>query len=331
MPGDDKPPQVHLNSLGDLISEVPNMLGFVPAHSLVLMCFEHAGEKPGTFLMMMRTDLPPAEQRRALASSAVPQMLHEVQAELVVALVVGGDRLEQRELIDELDAKSCQYGAELHALWTPVLSTGNTWICYHDTDCIGFVHDISASPLAATLVVAGHRTYSSREEIAQTIAPASHAERAAMQRQLNKWRSRTDPAQPLHDAAAPIFAAIECLRAGESLTAEETVAALGALNSNPRVRDMMARTYDDASATQLWTKLLRKAPDAYAADVAVLLATAAHARGDVGLANVALERALAASPTHPFANLLRHILKYPPQLLRTMIDDAASDLGRHVD
>ena len=316
--------------LDSLISEVPNLLGFVPADSLVLLCFEHGGENPASAPVTVRIDLPPAEMCRMLVSYLVPQVVNKVQAELVIALVVGGDQSEQRELVNELEADSRRHGIELHAMWTPELQAGNKWICYQDAACMGFVHDTSASPLAAATAAAGFHTYGSREEIAETIAPVSDAERAEVQRQLEDWQLRTRPAESLRAAAAPVFAAMERLRAGESLENEQVVAALGAVNGDVRVRDLMF-TIHDTVAEQLWTILLRKAPDAYVADVAVLFAVGAQLRGDGGLANVAVERALAASPEHPLATMLEQVLQLPPQELRRIIDDVASEPGLQLD
>ncbi|WP_338596707.1 DUF4192 domain-containing protein [Saccharopolyspora sp. SCSIO 74807] len=316
--------------LDSLISEVPNLLGFVPADSLVLLCFEHAGENPASAPVTVRTDLPPAENCQALVAYLVPQVFSKVQAEFVIALVVGSDQGEQRGLIDALEADSHWHGIELHAMWTPALRAGNKWICYQDAACAGYVHDTSASPLAAATAAAGFHTYGSREEIAETIAPASDAERDEVQRQLEEWLFRTGPAESLREAAAPVFNAMERLRAGEPLETDQIVAALGALNGDVRVRDLMFTIHDTVSA-QLWTILLRKAPDAYVPNVAVLSAAGAQLRGDGGLANIAVERALAASPTHPLAIMLDQVLQFPPQELRRIIDDVASKPDLQLD
>lgn len=319
-----------IHGLDSLISEIPNLLGFVPADSLVLLCFEHVEENTASSPVTVRTDLPLEQDRSALASYVVPLVLNKVGPEFVLAVVVGGDRLEQRELIDLLEADCGRHGIEFHAMWTRALRPENRWICYHDANCEGIVHDTSASPLAAAAAASGFHTYNSREEIAETIAPASDAERAALRRQVEDWQDRTEPAASLRAASAPVFAALGRLRAGQSLETDQVVAVLGTLERDVRVRDLMF-TIHDTVAAQLWTILLRNAPDDYVADVAVLLAAAAQLRGDGGLANVAVERALAANPEHPLATMLRQMLQLPPQALRQIINHLASEPDLQLD
>ncbi len=311
--------KTHILNLGSLVSEIPNLIGFVPEQSLVLIGVSH-----DSISLTTRTDLPAAEDREALVDYLM--VVNKRQAEHVVAVVVGGEFLDEHALVEELQAGCQRHGIGLRAVWTPALRAGEPWVCFHDADCEGLVHDTSASPLAAAAAASGFYRYNSREDIEATVAPIPDAARTNLRRRLQAWQVQTAPAASLRDAANPVFDALERLRGGEVLGTEQTVAALGTIHSNTRVRDLMF-TIQESAAAQLWTILLRQAPDSYAADVAALLAVYAHLHGDSPLANVALDRALTATPTHRVATLLREMFLLPPDQLRGLIDDLATDPG----
>jgi hypothetical protein len=74
-------------------------------------------------------------------------------------------------------------------------------------------------------------------------------------------------------------------------------------------------------AERLWTILTRATPAPVVAHPASLLATAVYLRGDGVLAQLAVDIALAADPTHPLAQPVRACLDHavPPDQLRQLL------------
>src|SRR5262249_17792878 len=91
---------------------------------------------------------------------------------------------------------------------------------------------------------------------------------------------------------------------------DEEVAWLGMLLISVRVRDeaWVRITDEDLQVhLRLWTDVLRRVDDPYAAAPACLLAFTAWRAGQGALANGALDRALAADPHYSMARLLHEL------------------------
>ncbi|MCA1196246.1 DUF4192 domain-containing protein [Saccharopolyspora sp. 6V] len=314
-----------LNGLDPLVSEIPNLMGFVPADSLVLVGLLDLGTR-SKVEVTLRIDLP-APEHRAPAARFLRQFAEDKEVDAVVAVVIGGDREEQRELIAEVGSEFDEHEISVHAVWTAALRDGENWYCYQHDGCDGVVYDTTGSQLAAMAAAGGFRLWGSREEMAATIAPASDAVRRDVADRLQTWYERSeDVPQSLREAAAPVFAALERLRDGEALSTDEAVAALGAVGS-PAVRDLMLFRREPG-AEQLWTILLRHAPDTEVEAPAVLLAVASHLIGDGVMANLALERARkAAAPQAPsvLLSMLEQILMAKAHHLSALLDNMAGD------
>lgn len=97
-----------------------------------------------------------------------------------------------------------------------------------------------------------------------------------------------------------------------------------------RVRDLMV-TIEEPAALQLWTMLVRHAPEDDVPNPAMLLAVAEHLHGNEPIATVALQRALAADPDHRHAQLLRQVFQLPPEALHDAVHDLAHDLTHQLD
>ncbi|GAB2679767.1 hypothetical protein GCM10027271_46260 [Saccharopolyspora gloriosae] len=314
-----------------MISEIPNLLGFVPAESLVLIGFADLGTR-SAMRFTLRIDLPDPEHRSPAARYLLG-FAETRQIDAALAVIVGGSRSEQRELVNELRSEFDKHEITVHAIWTAALHTGESWYCYQDSGCRGSVYDTSESQLAAMATVEGFRRWGSREEMVASIAPVPDEDRQVLADGVRAWRALPESAPgSLREATAPVFAALEQLRGGEALSTDQAVAALGALGY-PLVRDLMLARREPG-AEQLWTILLRHAPDAEVEAPAVLLATAAHLNGDGVLARIALDRALEAVAPQPPSNVVRmleEILVREPAHLREILDDVAGDPDLRLD
>ncbi|MCO5974526.1 DUF4192 domain-containing protein [Actinoallomurus soli] len=103
---------------------------------------------------------------------------------------------------------------------------------------------------------------------------------------------------------------IERARAGGDPPTDEEVAWLGVLLVNLRVRDEAWVRIDDGEIgahIRLWRDVVRRVAEPYLPGPACLLAFAAWRAGEGALANLALDRALAADPHYSMARLLHEL------------------------
>jgi hypothetical protein len=115
--------------------------------------------------------------------------------------------------------------------------------------------------------------------------------------------------------------AIATYRAGGRPLADESVAWITVVLAHLAVRDDAWSRMDPgfrAAHLRLWTDVVRRATPAYLAAPASLLAFTAWQSGEGALANIAIDRALAADPGYSLAQLLRDIMDagVPPSAAR---------------
>jgi uncharacterized protein DUF4192 len=352
---------VSLTEPGDLIAAVPHMLGFNPAHSLIVLTLHDLAHTP-RFGVTMRIDLPCPMRVCGFGEYLLDGPLGRQQAEAVVLIVVGEkpnvdacadvcgctcqDPPHEPSTVDDRDGGPPHTDlvdmicdafrragiVTAHALWAPEIRAGAEWVCYVDPDCSGTVADPQGSAVAAAMAAAGVVTFGSREELRALVAPESAAT-------TERWSAKLDLlAEELVEGYSPdkvtrdlriVFAAIERIGAGAALTEDDLLRVLLAV-SDTRVRDIALGTAlgDSArAAEELWLTLVRKAPEPELAEVAALLAFSAYLRGEGALAGAALERIERAQPDHRLGLLLRQAIDagISPVELAIIARDAAED------
>jgi hypothetical protein len=230
-------------------------------------------------------------------------------------------------MADALAAAVRQGGLRLHELMR--VEDGRYWsyICANPDCCPpdGVRFDVQASPAAAAMTVAGLVAYPDRAALAGTLAPVTGPAARAMQRATTAARARAaklvsqgsqgglEPATTLLAEAGrrAVRDFIASYRGGRPITAAEPVAWLSVTLAHLPVRDdawaRMDPQYRDAHL-RMWSDVVRRARPAYLAAPASLLAFTAWQSGEGALANIALDRALAADPHYSLAHLLRDIL-----------------------
>jgi hypothetical protein len=193
-----------------------------------------------------------------------------------------------------------------------------------------------ASPLAAAAVAGGAVLLAGREALVARITPSDDDPGAAAMAAACLSAGREHAARlrgpgraaVAAEAGAAITAAVADCRPGPDTAATRLADArlarvLWGLTL-PEVRDRalgLALGEDAAAAEVLWTECTRRAPVPLDGPPATLLAVSAWLRGDGALANVALDRALAADPGAALPQLLSDGLAacLPPSALRTLI------------
>ncbi|WP_448638764.1 DUF4192 domain-containing protein [Geodermatophilus sp. URMC 63] len=356
-----QPPSIRLGDSGEVAAALPHLLGFHPAESLVLVSLRGpGGSRVG---LTARADLPHPADTAALARALAARVATDDPAAVLLAVVseapddVPGNaagpalpafarvpdgiaELPHRDLVHEVVLA-------LDALDVPVreallVRAGRWW----DYDCphpccepgSGTPLPGGASPLAAAAVAGGAVLAADRAALAARIAPPTEVTGVAAMAEAC-LRAGREHAARLRTAGRPAVAeecdaavaeAVAACRPGPAtastrLPDARVARVLWALTLS-EVRDRalgLALGEDAAAAEVLWTECTRRAPVPLDGPPATLLAVSAWLRGDGAMANIALDRALAADPGASLPRLLAEGLAacLPPAELRALITD----------
>ncbi|HEY6274957.1 MAG TPA: DUF4192 domain-containing protein [Streptosporangiaceae bacterium] len=318
-------PRVRLSSPAGILAVVPHLLGFHPARSLVVI---GAGGPRQRIELGFRYDLPDppdATVTHQIAGHAVAVLTHR-KITTVIAVGYGPGRLVT-PVMDEFAATARRGGLAVRELLR--VEDGRYWsyLCRSVVCCPaeGVPFDARTHPAAAVLSAAGLAAYPDRAALARTIAPlsgrAARARDEAAQRAcarvaaLTAEASATRGPDPLRlvitEGRRAVREAIDRYRAGGQITDADQLAWLVVSLAQLPVRDdawaRMVPAHRDAHL-RLWTDLVRSAADTWLPAPAALLAFTAWQCGEGALANIGVERALAADPGYSMALLLGDIL-----------------------
>ena len=305
-------PDVRFGSPGALIAALPAVLGFVPEKSLVLVSLEE-----GLMGAVMRADL---SADLACNTGHLAGIAASSGADTVIAVIVDADGAlcpmcndDYRHLHAALEQSLGEHGIGLRACHVvDRVEVGGVWHCIDDCGDKGAVEDPSASPLAAAAVLDGRRLYARRSDLQAVIATVDPRRSRALlalidgeaARREKSWRADPDGCGR-RDVTRILSVAADVFGGGEPVDADIT--ALACALTDVAVRDTMyalAIGTGAAHAENLWSVLARILPEPYRAEVLVLLAFSAYARGDGPLAGISLEAALRIDPDHRMAGML---------------------------
>ena len=331
-------PQVRVSSPADVLAVVPHLLGFHPGKSLVVM---GVGRPRARVQLAFRYDLPdpPDTVHAADIADHAAEVLRHRRLSTVIGVGYGPGALVT-PVADALAAALRQAGLRLHELMR--VEDGRYWsyLCENPECCPadGVPFDALASPAAAAMTVAGLVAYPDRAALARTLAPVTGAAARSMEQATSRARERaadliaqasSSPGQGegramrllVDEGRRAVQEAISTYRAGGRLLADDPVAWLTVVLAHLAVRDDAWARMDPghrAAHLRLWTDVVRRAAPAYLPAPASLLAFTAWQSGDGALANIAIDRALAADPGYSLARLLRDIMDagVPPSAAR---------------
>jgi hypothetical protein len=314
---------------------VPHLLGFHPRLSFVVI---GAGGPRRRVEIGFRYDLPDppgAEAAADIADHAVA-VLAQRGATTVIGIGYGPGRLVT-PVADAFAVAALQRCLEIRELLRVEDSRYWSYLCANPACCPadGTVFDYPSHPAAAAMTVAGLAAYPDRDAVAATLAPLSGPaawsmdqaiERACTRAQSLMDRARRKgPGNPLRQVIGQgrraVRDAIGVYRGGGRITDVDTFAWLIVSLVHLAVRDdAWARMVPEHRQAHLalWADIVRRADGPWLPAPASLLAFTAWQAGDGTLANIALDRALAADPGYSMALLLRDILAagVPPSQAR---------------
>jgi hypothetical protein len=318
-----------------VLAVVPHLLGFHPALSFVVIGAAGPRQQVELGFRYDLPDPPDAAVAADIAKHAVA-VLTERRMSTVIGIGYGPGRLVT-PVADALAAAVRRRRLRLRELLR--VEDGRYWsyLCGNVNCCPpeGTPFDYPSHPVAAAMTVAGLAAYPDRAALAGTLAPlageAAQEMGHAIERACARAQALVDRAQragggnPLRLAInagrRAVREAIGVYRGGGGITDADSFAWLAVSLAHLPVRDdawaRMVPEHREAHL-RLWTDIVRRASGPWLPAPASLLAFTAWQSGDGTLANVALDRALAADPDYSMARLLRDILAagVPPSQAR---------------
>ena len=333
--GDESPQnsQIRADSPAALLAVIPQLLGFVPETSLVVIGIE----PPGNVKVTLRYDLPDPPGAGVAADVAAHAVGVISAQEITTMMTVGYGPETMVDLVAAaLRAAAREAGIELEEFLR--VDDGRYWsyMCDDDVCCppAGVPFDASAPSApdggAATEVLPDRAAVAARVATlggitAESMRQATRRAERHVTQLLAKARKSGRLGAVRHliasEGLAAVSAMITTYRAGGRYGADYQLARMTVALRDLRVRDDAWARMDPAHRDphrRLWIDVTRRAQPGYVAAPAALLAFVAWQCGDGALANVALDRSLADDPRYSMALLLRQVITAgaPPSLAR---------------
>lgn len=317
-----------IESIGDVIRNLPGILGFRPVESLVV-----AAVQEGSVSCVLRVDL--SDVTAALALKRLALLVGRGGADGAVAVFVSTlsssgtvcrERLADMAamLAEALDEEGVRL---VDAVMVDRVEAGGRWQCVDGCGMAGVLGDPASSAAAAAAVVAGRRMYGTRDELRAIVAV--DVQRAAVVAPM-----LGGAAGAVDEVAVAVRRAVAAVRrVGQGAVLSDTdLASVGASLVDVRVRDALFTLVDSeeaGAAETLWSQLARVLPQPYRTEALCLVGFSAFSRGEGPLAGVALEAALAGDPAHRMAGLLDCALQngVRPEDIRSLIQHHVSALA----
>jgi hypothetical protein len=319
----------------DVLAIVPHLLGFHPEDSFVVL----GAAPPGEHVELgFRYDLPSppgAQATGQLVEHALTVLAHRGAATVIAAGYGPGGLVTP--VADAFAAAVAARGLRLRELLRAENGRYWSYLCRNVTCCPaeGVPFDYQSHPAAAAMTAAGLAAYPDRAARASVIAPVTGEAASAMGPAIERASARATAlvsratAQEGGNALRLLAAegrravreAIGRYRGGGRITDTGALAWLMVVLASLPVRDdawaRMVPEHREAHLA-LWADIVRHATGPWLPAPASLLAFTAWQAGDGALANMALDRALAADPSYSMALLLRDILDagVPPSQAR---------------
>ncbi len=294
---------VRVTGPGELLASIPALIGFhPPSGSLVLISLTD-----NTFGLIVRADLPSADQYGQLVGQAVTPALVAEGTE-VVAVVIDDD--PHPDLVDELQRSGITLAG---AYVVPAITAGARWRSHLDSTISGHLPDPQSTAAHVATVAHGAMIHDSRENI-EALFRSDDGERIAHRASLiDAARGDWSTERGTHVVQQALRTSFD----GDlAALADSEVADLAVALCDPVVRDACLATAIPAdsplaaAAFHLWCALTRALPAPERAEAAVLAAWAAFMRGDGATAQIALRTALDADPEHRLSRLLLQAIEH---------------------
>jgi hypothetical protein len=297
----------------DLVAIVPQVLGFHPEDSVVLMTFGAADN------LHARVDLPVAEEDQEEVVEMLAEVIAHHRVRQVALVLYTADRWAAATFHDAAVPRLVRAGVDVVAV---LRVADDRFHQADDLDDPGTAYDLRAHPFTAEQVVRGQVVHDSRAQLAASLrlvdaedarSVAQAATRAADDfRGLAHLARDSRLSRDLADHGRWIQRTVRRhLRNGTRLPAADAGRLL-VLASLDVLRDVVLAemSRDDATEhVELWRDLVRRSPSTLLPPAASLLAFAAWLSGHGALAWCAVDRCAEVDPDHPLSRCVQGLLE----------------------
>lgn len=304
-----------LTSHGDILANVPGILGFYPHNSLVLAFFERNSDTPGLHLgPLARLDLNDAIETLVNNQAQFTAWSERLNTDAVIAYVVSSDPSAADDLAEFLLGEDSPLPTVLAIVQVPELTSGTGWWTVYQQLSLsaprsGVVSEVVGSLTLQQMVLdTGQLPALSREELEQRLDSTSHgideeeyqdiiADVEAYEKEIHFLR---DDLQHEYEKATEGIADPSNTRA---------IRAALRCFTTPMLRDPLlgALLDEPQQGLEFAESLMRTVPRDWLkmrSQVTATVAVLAQATGQTGLAGVAAHRATQLSDTENFPNLV---------------------------
>jgi uncharacterized protein DUF4192 len=349
-------PRIRVSSVAGFLAVIPHLLGFHPSRSMVVVGLDARRGRIVLAFRYDLPDPPDAARSRDIAEHAAA-VLRKRRIRTAIAAGYGDGTLVT-PVAEQVRTGLRGAGIALRDLLRVQDGRYWSYVCTDPGCCPpdGVPFDVSAHPAAAAMTAAGMAARPDRASLGASLAPLTGRAAESMREATDRAELRagkliassgapgsaSSGAQSGAPSRAPggepssalgslwlvveagrevVRAAISIYRHGGQITDHDQLAWLTVTISDLRVRDDAWARMDPrhrADHQRLWTDVVRHAREPYVPAPAALLAFTAWQSGDGALANVAIERALAADPEYSMAHLIGQALDagLPPSAAR---------------
>lgn len=304
-----------LTSHGDILANIPGILGFYPHNSLVLAFFERNSDTPGLHLgPLARLDLDDAVETLVNNQAQFSAWTDRVNTDAVIAYVVNSDPSAADDLAKFLLSEDSPLPTVLAIVQVPELTSGTGWWTVYQQLSLsaprtGVVSEVAGSlTLQQMILDTGQLPALSREELEERLNSTAHGIDDAVYRDIiadvegyeNEIHFLRDDLQREYEQATEGIA--------DPTDAQAIRAALRCFTT-PMLRDPLLGALLDEPQQGLTfaERLMRIVPRDWLkmrSQVTATVAVLAQATGQTGLAGVAAHRATELSDTENFPNLV---------------------------
>jgi hypothetical protein len=333
------PDVIRISSPSDVVCAVTQMLGFVPADSVVVVCTHDRRCRIG---LVLRYDLAAAWDIERFVDVLDARIRHEgadgIFAIVFTDLLPAAGELPYRELLDALAG-----GLRELVLDVLLVCDGRWWsVLCDDPQCCGpagtpiDLASRGATAIAAAYALIGQGVLPDREALVRSLRydgrdPAAMVERLEAARDRHSRQRRKTRQRAVRALVNRLTAELADPRGSVS---DDDAAELAALCEDVIVRDEVLVYALTAERRDLLLRVLHSAvgriPPPEDVAICATLAWVSYAAGDGAVANIALDRTLATDPTYSLALLIMDALdrQVPPDVLQDVMREAARDLRR---
>lgn len=308
-----------LTSHGDILANIPGILGFYPQNSLVLAFFERNDDTPGLHLgPLARLDLDDAVETLTSNQQQFAALSDHDNIDAIIAYVVSADPSAADDLAEFLLSEDSPLPTVLAIIQVPEITSGTGWWTIYQQLSLsaprtGVVSEVASSAALQQMILdTGQLPALSRDELEERLNSTAHGiDEAEYQDILSDVESYEKEIHFLRDDLQHGYS--QATAGISDPTDTQAIRAALRCFTTPMLRDpLLGALLDEPEQGLAFAeRLMRTVPRDWTrmrSQVTATVAVLAQATGQTGLAGVAAHKATELSETENFPSLVARSL-----------------------